>query len=234
MPESSASPSLSVVMPIYNEEQTIDRIVARVLAQPVVREVVAVDDGSTDGSWRRLQAWPARDARVQVCRHPRNRGKGAAVRTGLARATSPVVIVQDGDLEYDPADYGRVLAPILEGRSQVVYGSRFLGPAADRRSWHARGNAALSRVASVCSRQRLTDAATCYKAFRRELVTTLQLQEDGFGFCPELTAKLARRGVRILEVPVSYRGRTRAEGKKIRWRDGLGALRCILKYSFGR
>jgi glycosyltransferase involved in cell wall biosynthesis len=219
-------------MPCYNESPTVDEILRRVLAQPAVAEVLVVDDGSTDGTWDRLQAWPARDGRVQLARHPQNRGKGAAVRSGLALATAPVVVVQDADLEYDPADFARLLAPILAGQAQVVYGSRFAAGAPGRTAaWHRVCNGLLTAVANRLTSLHLTDEATCYKMFRREVVLGLGLQEDGFGFCPEVTAKLARQGVKIIEVPIHYHGRTRAEGKKLRLRHGLEAVRCLWKYA---
>jgi glycosyltransferase involved in cell wall biosynthesis len=226
---------LGVVMPIYNEERTIDEILRRVLAQSVVAEVVAVDDGSTDGSWERLCRWREKDLRVKVLRHERNRGKGAALRTGFQHVQSPIVVVQDADLEYEPADLATMAALILANQADVVYGSRFAGGArGGGPSWHRWGNQLLTRFSNAASHLHLTDEATCYKMFRKELLDRIHLEEDGFGFCPEVTAKVSKMGVRFRELPISCRGRTCAEGKKIRWRDGLHALRCIIKYNWLR
>lgn len=224
---------LAVLMPVYNEALTFDLTLERVLAQGCVKEVIAVDDGSRDGSWARLQQWSGREGRVRVLRHERNRGKGTAIRTALAQATAPLVVIQDADLEYDPADYPRLLEPILRGEAEVVYGSRFgAGAQAQTSRGHRRTNRLLTWAANRITGLRLSDEATCYKLFRRELLLGLELQEVGFGFCPEVTAKLARGGIRIVEVPIRYRARSRGEGKKIRWRHGLQALWCIVKYSW--
>lgn len=223
---------LAVVIPCYNEVRTVDELLRRVLAQPCVAEVWVVDDGSTDGTWERLQTWPGRDARVGVFRLERNCGKGAALRTGFAVVTAPVVIVQDADLEYDPADYPRLLAPIVTNQADVVYGSRFRTTAgAANPWWHRVGNRLLTLFSNWLTGLQLTDEATCYKLFRRELLARLDLRENGFGFCPEFTAKVARLGLRVVEVPVRYQGRTQAEGKKIRLWHGLQAGWCVLKYS---
>jgi glycosyltransferase involved in cell wall biosynthesis len=225
-------PCLSVVMPAYNEEDSIDRILPLVLAQRPVSEVIVVDDCSRDGTWARLQAWPARDPRVRIFRHDVNRGKGAALRTGLSRAAAEYVIIQDADLEYDPREYYVLLAPLLADRADVVFGSRFAG--GSRRVlyfWHALGNRALTTLSNMFTNLWLTDMETCYKVFRREVVQKLVLKEDRFGFEPEITAKVSRLRVRVFEVPISYYGRTYAEGKKIGWKDGFSALRCIVKYS---
>ncbi|WCJ59543.1 glycosyltransferase family 2 protein [Fontisphaera persica] len=228
----SSPPSLSIVIPVYNEARSVELVLERVLAQYFVAEVVAVDDGSTDGSWGVMRGWEARDGRVRLARHERNRGKGAAVRTGLALATAPVVVVQDADLEYDPADLGPMLELILSGKADVVYGSRYadgrrgVGPL-----WHTLGNKALTLFSNLCTGLWLSDEATCYKMFRRELVPRLELREEGFGFCPEFTAKVSRLGLRVMEVPITYHGRSRAEGKKIRLRHGVEALWCLVKYS---
>lgn len=223
---------LGVIVPVFNEAATVDELLRRVLAQPCVQEVVGVDDASTDGTGERLGVWPARDARVQVLRHPVNRGKGAAIRSGFARVSAPVVIIQDADLEYDPADYERLLGPIRRQEADVVYGSRFApGTRPVSAWWHTGGNRLLTAFTNVITGLRLTDEATCYKVFRREVLARLTLREERFGFCPEVTVKLSRRGVRILEVPIHYAARSRAQGKKLRWRDGLVALGCLLRYT---
>jgi glycosyltransferase involved in cell wall biosynthesis len=224
---------LSVVMPIYNEAATIDKIVSTVLAQPMVAEMIAVDDGSTDRSWEILTDIQARDPSLVIHRHDRNRGKGAALRTGFAIASSPIVLIQDADLEYDPAEYEKLLRPILNGKADVVYGSRFRGSEAHRvlYFWHYVGNQFLTLLSNMMSNLNLTDMETGFKAFKREVLQQLTLQEDRFGFEPEITAKVAQLGVAIYEVAVSYSGRTYAQGKKVNWRDGFSALRCIVKYN---
>ncbi len=218
-------------MPIYNEAATLGRAAAAVLKQPQVAELLMIDDGSTDGSWEALQD-SASDPRVKLVRHARNQGKGAALRTGFAQCGSEVVLIQDADLEYDPADYGALLAPILAGRAEVVFGSRFAGSGAHRvlYFWHYAGNRFLTLLSNIFTNLNLSDMETCYKAFRREVIQQIEIEEDRFGFEPEITAKVARLGVRIYEVSISYHGRTYAEGKKIGWRDGLSAIRCILRY----
>jgi glycosyltransferase involved in cell wall biosynthesis len=222
---------LSVVVPVYNEAATVGRVVRAALAQPMVQEVLVVDDGSRDGTHDVLAPLPAADARVRVFRHERNRGKGAALRTGIAQATAPLVLVQDADCEYDPNEYARLLEPLLGGRAEVVYGSRFSAPNAPG-SWHAFGNALLTRFSNLCADQRLTDMETGFKAFRRSVLERISIEEDRFGFEPEITAKLAwLKDVRIEEVPVSYRRRGIAQGKKLRWHDGAAALWCIAKYN---
>jgi glycosyltransferase involved in cell wall biosynthesis len=234
---------LSVVVPIYNEERTAVALLDRVAGAPLPAaieelEVVAVDDGSADGSWPRLEAWrpaPRADRRPVECRllrHERNRGKGATLRTGFAAVTGDVVLVQDADLEYDPAQYPVLLQPILDGHADVVYGSRFLGgPHRVLFFWHYLGNRFLTLVSNIFTDLNLTDMETCYKVFRTELLRGLELRSDRFGFEPEITARLARTGCRIYEVPISYHGRTYAEGKKIGWRDGVAAIWTILKYN---
>ena len=226
---------LSVVIPVYNEGRTIGRLLEAVLAAPLPagmeREVVIVDDASTDDTPHALEPFAA-DARIRVLRQPGNRGKGAALRRGFEAAQGDVVVIQDADLEYDPQEYARLLAPILDGRADVVYGSRFMGGDAHRVLffWHMVGNRMLTLLSNVTTNLNLTDMETCYKMFRREVLARLELREDRFGFEPEVTAKLARLRVRIYEVGISYSGRTYAEGKKIGWRDGLRALWCIVKY----
>ncbi len=229
---SDCPPCLSVVMPAYNEEDNVDRILSLVLAQRPVMEVVVVDDCSRDGTWAKLQPWAARDPRVQLFRHETNQGKGAALRTGLSKTTSPYTIIQDADLEYDPREYYLMLSPMLAGRADVVFGSRFSGgPRRVLYYWHSVGNKVLTTLSNMFTNLWLTDMETCYKAFRRDVVQRLVLKEDRFGFEPEITAKVARLGVRVFEVPISYNGRTYAEGKKIGWKDGFSAIRCIVKYN---
>jgi SAM-dependent methyltransferase len=221
---------LSVVVPCYDEAATIAEVLQRVLASPYTAEVVVVDDGSTDGSPDRVAA--IGDPRVRLFRQPRNMGKGAALRRGLAAARAPFVVVQDADLEYDPADYETLLRPLLDGAADVVYGSRFHNSRPHRvlYFWHAVGNRLLTALSNMVTNLNLTDMETCYKAFRREVIQSIDLEEDRFGFEPEVTAKLARKNLRIFEVGISYRGRTYAEGKKIGWKDGVQALYCIGRY----
>ena len=224
---------LAVVVPVYNEESTIDRLIKLVAAQKPVRELVIVDDCSADGTWAVLQKVAAQDPRIKLFRHERNQGKGAALRTGFAHATAPIVLVQDADLEYDTTEYNLLIKPILMGKADVVFGSRFLGHGAHRvlYFWHSLGNRALTTLSNMVTDLNLTDIETCYKAFRREVLQRITIQEDRFGFEPEITAKVSRLKVRIYEVPISYYGRTYAEGKKIGWRDGFSALRCIIRYN---
>lgn len=229
-----AGPCLSVVMPVYNEAATVETVVRAVLRQPLVQEIIIVDDGSQDGTWAVLESVAAQDPRTHLFRHEKNRGKGAALRTGFAKATAPIVIVQDADLEYDPKEYPIMVGPIMEGKADVVFGSRFQGAGAHRvlYFWHAVGNKVLTTLSNMFTNVNLTDIEAGYKAFRREIIQAIALREDGFGFEPEIVAKVARlKGVRIYEVPISYYGRTYAEGKKICWRDGVWALWCILKYN---
>jgi glycosyltransferase involved in cell wall biosynthesis len=226
---------LGVIMPVFNESRTLELILPRILSQRCVAEVIAINDGSTDDSLVRLESWKKRDGRVTVVSHQKNRGKGAAIRTGLRHLTAPVVIIQDADMEYNPDDYGRMLKLIHSGRADVVYGSRFLAGARRVNSfWHTMGNRALTLLSNLACNLNLTDEATGYKMFSRHVLEQITLEEDGFGFCPEITAKVSKLGIRIYEVPIDYCGRTLAEGKKIRLRDGLGAIRCIIKYNFFR
>ena len=227
---------LSVVIPVYNEAETIAAVVERVRRVPIEKEIVAVDDCSTDATPARLAELAARGDDLRVILHDRNRGKGAALRTGFDAATGDVVIIQDADLEYDPFDYPRLLAPIVEGRADVVYGSRFAGGESHRvlYFWHSLGNRFLTLLSNMCTGLNLTDMETCYKVFRREVLDRIRIEENRFGFEPEVTAKVARLRVRIYEVGVSYAGRTYEEGKKIGWKDGVRAVWCILKYNFLR
>ncbi len=230
-------PCLGVIVPVFNEAATIATLIQTVLAQPHVSEVVIVDDGSSDGTWAALQPLPQTDARIRIFRHEKNQGKGAALRTGFAKATAPVLIVQDADLEYDPQEYPQVIRPIITGRADVVIGSRFQGSGAHRvlYFWHSIGNQVLTLLSNMCTNLNLTDMESGYKAFRREIIQQLKIEENRFGFEPEITAKVSKvKGVRIYEVPISYYGRTYAEGKKINWRDGFSAIRCILKYNLFR
>ncbi len=226
-------PCLSAVMPSYNEAASIEAIVARVLASPWVAELLVVDDGSTDGTRDLLAKLADGEPRVRVLLQERNQGKGAALRRGFAEAGSEFVVVHDPDLEYDPTDYGVLLEPLLDGRADVVFGSRFLGNRAHRvlYFWHYVGNTLLTLASNASTDLNLTDMETCYKAFRREVIQSIDIEEDRFGFEPEVTAKLAAGGWRVYEVGISYDGRTYAEGKKIGWRDGIRALVCIVKYS---
>ena len=227
-------PCLSVVMPVYNEAATVAEVIKVVLAQRPVQQLVVVDDASTDGTWEKLQLLAQNEPRIMLVRHEANQGKGAALRMGFARATAPVVMVQDADLEYDPTEYHQLLVPILSGKADVVFGSRFLGAGAHRvlYYWHSVGNNLLTAFSNMATNLNLSDMETCYKVFRREVIQQIKIEEDRFGFEPEITAKVARLNVRIYEVAISYYGRTYAEGKKIGWRDGFHALWCILKYNF--
>jgi glycosyltransferase involved in cell wall biosynthesis len=224
-------PCLSVVVPCYDEATTVLELLRRVLASPWVAEVIVVDDGSTDGTREILAGLD--DPMVRVIFHERNQGKGAALRTGFAAATADYVIVQDADLEYDPAEYGELMAPLEDDRADVVYGSRFVSSRPHRvlYFWHSLGNRLLTLMSNMFTDLNLTDMETCYKAFRREVIQAIDIQEDRFGFEPEVTAKLARQRLRIFEVGISYSGRTYADGKKIGWKDGVRAVSCIVKYS---
>jgi glycosyltransferase involved in cell wall biosynthesis len=230
-------PCLTAVMPVYNERATVAEVIHAVLAQRCVRQLVIVDDGSRDGTWEQLQQLAQTDARIQLIRHEVNQGKGAALRTGIAQAASEIVVIQDADLEYDPAEYYRLIAPILSGKADAVYGSRFQGGSDAHRVlyyWHSVGNCFLTQCSNMATDLNLTDMETCYKAFRRELIQKIRIEENRFGFEPEITAKTARMKARVYEVGISYNGRTYEEGKKIGWRDGFHALWCIWKYNCWR
>ena len=230
---------LTIVIPCYNELQTIDAIIVAVRQSPYPdKEIIVVDDCSSDGTREKLKAEIEPSGLVErVIYHERNQGKGAALRTGFRHATGDIVIVQDADLEYDPNEYSRLVEPIVSGRADVVYGSRFAGGEAHRvlYFWHRVGNSFLTLLSNMLTDLDLTDMETCYKAFRREVIQSIEIEEERFGFEPEITAKIAKlRNLRIYEVGISYYGRTYEEGKKIGWKDGCRAIYCILKYNLFR
>ncbi|CAI2719401.1 glycosyltransferase family 2 protein [Nitrospina watsonii] len=221
---------ISVVIPVYNEQNTVRQLIDRVQATPYDKEIVLVDDYSTDGTRDILKEYETKDGFLVVY-HDKNRGKGAALRTGFKNLTGDVIIVQDADLEYDPAEYGVLLGPILDGRADVVYGSRFLsGPHRVLFFWHYVGNKVLTTLSNMFTNLNLTDMETCYKVFTRKVLDSLTLKCDRFGFEPEFTSKIARKNFRIYEVPISYSGRDYSEGKKINWKDGVAAIWFIIKF----
>jgi glycosyltransferase involved in cell wall biosynthesis len=223
---------LSVVMPVFNEKETIREILAQVRGVNMVSQIVVVDDFSTDGTREILQDEAARDETLTLVLHDRNRGKGAGVRSGVERATGDIIIIQDADLEYDPRDYPALIRPIVEGRVKVVYGSRFLGPRKDMLFWHMVGNKFLTLVTNILYDSTLSDMETCYKVMRADVAKSLDIQSNRWGIDPEITAKVLKRRNRIFEVPISYYGREYDEGKKISWRDVFVVLWTLLKYRF--
>lgn len=224
---------LSVVMPVYNEQGTLREVIGRVLAVPLELELLCVDDGSSDHSREILGELETQHPQVRVLLQPRNMGKGAALRRGIQEATGDFVIIQDADLEYDPSEYPALLGPLIDGKADVVYGSRFLGGKPHRvlYFWHSVGNWILTLISNALTNVNLSDMETCYKVFRREVIQSIPIEEDRFGFEPEITVKIAKRRLRIYEVGISYWGRTYEEGKKIGWRDGVRALFCLFKYT---
>ncbi len=245
-------PKVSVVIPVYNEKATIEEILQRVLDTEMRKEVIVVDDCSTDGTRQILENMEARRANgetfaprqdggdpvalseVRFFFQEQNQGKGAALRRGFGQATGDIVLVQDADLEYDPRDYPKLMEPILDGRADVVYGSRFLGgPQRVHYFWHYVANKMLTLLSDIFTNMKLTDMETCYKVFRKEVLQEIEIKSNRFGFEPEITAKIAKHKWRIYEVPISYAGRTYEEGKKITWKDGVQALWCIIRFTFG-
>jgi len=225
---------LSVVMPVYNEHATLREVVLKVLSVAMELELSCVDDGWRDGSREILAELQSEHPQIRIVLQPHNMGKGAALRRGIQEATGDFVIIQDADLEYDPAEYPLMIEPLVQGKADVVFGSRFLGSGPHRvlYFWHSVGNWALTLLSNCLTNINLSDMETCYKVFRREVIQSIPIEENRFGFEPEITVKVARRNLRIYEVGISYWGRTYEEGKKIGWKDGVRALYCLLKYSF--
>ena len=229
-------PCLSVLVPVYNEQATVVPLLQHVLEQRPVQELIVVDDASSDQTWDALQQFAKTTPVLKLFRHDHNQGKATALRTAMQHATAPIVIIQDADFEYDPSEYYVLLNPILADRADVVFGSRFVGSSAHRvlYYWHSVGNKLLTTLSNMATNLNLTDMETCYKMFRRDVLQKIAIEEPRFGFEPEITAKVSKLKVRIFEVAISYDGRTYEEGKKISWKDGMSALRCIFKYNFLR
>ena len=225
---------ITILIPVYNEENSLNEILTKVdsVSLPATKEIILIDDASTDGSKKIIESLEG--SQFKKIFHQTNQGKGAALRSGLAEANGDIIIIQDADLEYDPEEYPKLLKPILDGKADVVYGSRFMGSEAHRvlYFWHMVGNRFLTLLSNMLTNLNLTDMETCYKVFRREIIENITIRENRFGFEPEITAKISRLNCRIYEVGISYSGRTYSEGKKINWRDGVSALRCIFKYRF--
>jgi len=225
---------LSIVVPVFNEKETIEEILSHIrqVDLPILKEIILVDDASTDGTKELLQNLPDQPDMIKVF-HNVNQGKGAALRSGFSSATGDIVLIQDADLEYDPQEYPRLLAPILAGKADVVYGSRFLGAGAHRviYFWHMVGNKFLTLISNMFTNINLTDMETCYKVFKKSILDNITICENRFGFEPEITAKVAKQNCRIYEIGISYSGRSYEEGKKIGWRDGFRAIWCVVKYN---
>lgn len=226
---------ISVVIPVFNEKKTIEEIIERVKAVPIDKEIIVVDDFSTDGT-RDILSHIEKRGNIEVFYHDKNKGKGAALRTGFEKVRGDVVIIQDADLEYDPQEYPKLIKPILDGKADVVYGSRFMGGEPHRvfYFWHLVGNKILTLLSNMFTNLSLTDMETCFKVFKKDILKKITIEENRFGFEPEITAKLAKMDIRVYEVGISYYGRNYKEGKKIGWKDGISALRVIIKYNLFR